>query len=58
LESWQLLAPTSPAKLSPADYSEEVALAPKWMVAYKPAVTSSRQRRGSHGKCPRKKAHG
>ena len=56
LESWQLLAPTPPPRLNPADYPETVALASRWMVADKPAVTSSRQSRDPHDKRPRKKA--
>jgi transcriptional regulator with XRE-family HTH domain len=56
LESWQLLAPKPPEKLNPADYPEAVALAPRWMIAEKPARASAAvQNRRPHGTRPRKK---
>jgi transcriptional regulator with XRE-family HTH domain len=58
LESWQLLAPTPPPTLRLGDYPETVALASRWIVADKPAVSSSRPTRGLPGKRPRKKPRG
>ena len=56
LESWQLLAPTPPPTLNSArsDHPEPIALASKWMVEEKSAVSSSRQGRRARGKRPRK----